>query len=84
MQESTSPIAQWTGGKDFARGTNFSCMATSGAGHVVVGSKDGKIRLYSSSTLTQASDCTSSTTQNSGMNCYICHMASMHKTGHHS
>eukprot|EP00879_Flechtneria_rotunda_P026492 GHRR01028249.1.p1 GENE.GHRR01028249.1~~GHRR01028249.1.p1 ORF type:complete len:452 (+),score=188.52 GHRR01028249.1:1096-2451(+) len=49
-----SPIVQWTGGKDFARGTNFSCMATSGAGHVVVGSKDGKIRLYSSKTLTQA------------------------------
>ncbi|KAF6261436.1 VID27 cytoplasmic protein-domain-containing protein [Scenedesmus sp. NREL 46B-D3] len=49
-----SPIVQWTGGKDFARGTNFSCMATSGAGHVVVGSRDGKIRLYSSKTLTQA------------------------------
>lgn len=44
---------QWTGGKDFARGTNFTCMATSGAGHVVVGSRDGKIRLYSSKTLTQ-------------------------------
>jgi hypothetical protein len=28
-------------------------MATSGAGHVVVGSKDGKIRLYSNKTLTQ-------------------------------
>lgn len=48
-----SPIVQWTGGKDFARGTNFSCMATSGAGHVVVGSRDGKIRMYSSKTLTQ-------------------------------
>eukprot|EP00775_Hariotina_reticulata_P006643 gene6643-6868_t len=49
-----SPIVQWTGGKDFARGTNFSCMATSGSGHVVVGSKDGKIRFYSNKTLTQA------------------------------
>lgn len=49
-----SPIVQWTGGKDFARGTNFSCMATSGDGHVVVGSRDGKIRLYSNKTLTQA------------------------------
>eukprot|EP00878_Enallax_costatus_P015951 GHUV01016724.1.p1 GENE.GHUV01016724.1~~GHUV01016724.1.p1 ORF type:complete len:351 (+),score=96.47 GHUV01016724.1:865-1917(+) len=49
-----SPIMQWTGGKDFARGTNFTCMATSGAGNVVVGGKDGKIRLYSSKTLTQA------------------------------
>jgi hypothetical protein len=49
-----SPIVQWTGGKDFARGTNFTCMATSGTGHVVVGSRDGKIRLYSSKTLTQA------------------------------
>jgi hypothetical protein len=48
-----SPIVQWTGGKDFARGTNFTCMATSGAGHVVVGSRDGKIRMYSSKTLTQ-------------------------------
>jgi hypothetical protein len=48
-----SPIVQWTGGKDFARGTNFSCMATSGSGHVVVGSKDGKIRFYSNKTLTQ-------------------------------
>ena len=52
-----SPIVQWTGGKDFARGTNFSCMATSGAGHVVVGSKDGKIRLYSNKTLTQVRWC---------------------------
>lgn len=49
-----SPIVQWTGGKDFSRGTNFSCMATSGDGHVVVGSRDGKIRLYSNKTLTQA------------------------------
>jgi hypothetical protein len=48
-----SPIVTWTGGKDFARGTNFSCMATSGDGHVVVGGRDGRVRLYSSKTLTQ-------------------------------
>ena len=41
------------GGKDYARGTNFTCMATSGDGFVVVGSTDGRIRLYNSKTLTQ-------------------------------
>jgi WD40 repeat protein len=52
----TTPEAglTWAGGKDFARGTNFTCMATSGDGYVVVGSKDGRIRLYNGSTLTQA------------------------------
>ena len=30
------------------------CGAMAGDGHVVVGSDDGKVRLYSSSTLTQA------------------------------
>jgi hypothetical protein len=30
---------------------NFTCMAASGSGHVVVGSEDGKIRLFSSKTL---------------------------------
>ncbi|KIY92293.1 Protein CYPRO4 [Monoraphidium neglectum] len=49
-----SPALDWKGGKDFSRGTNFSCMATSGLGYVVVGSKDGKLRLYNNKTLTQA------------------------------
>lgn len=49
-----SPVVEYKGGKDFARGTNFSCMAASGDGYVVVGSKDGKVRLYNNKTLTQA------------------------------
>lgn len=48
-----SPLA-YTAGKDYSRGTNFTCMATSGDGFVAVGSKDGKVRLYSSKTLTKA------------------------------
>lgn len=35
-------------GKDYSRGTNFTCMATSGDGYVAVGSKDGRVRLYGS------------------------------------
>lgn len=47
-------VVSYQGGKDYSRGTNFTCMATSGDGYVVVGSRDGRLRLYSSSTLTQA------------------------------
>ena len=55
VQELASPAAlSYVGGKDYARGTKFSCMATSGDGYVVVGSQDGKVRLYSEKTLTQA------------------------------
>lgn len=43
-----------TGGKDYARGTNFSCMATSGDGYVAVGATDGKLRLYGNKQLTKA------------------------------
>ncbi|KAG2485820.1 hypothetical protein HYH03_015530 [Edaphochlamys debaryana] len=53
VQESPA-VMSWVGGKDYSRGTNFTCMATSGDGFVAVGSKDGRIRLYSSKTLTQA------------------------------
>ena len=35
-------------GKDYSRGTNFTCMATSGDGYVAVGSRDGRVRLYGS------------------------------------
>jgi hypothetical protein len=45
---------EYVSGKDYARGARFSCMATSGDGHVVVGSEDGKVRLYSEKTLAQA------------------------------
>ena len=55
VQDMSSPATlEYTGGRDYARGTKFSCMATSGAGYVIVGSNDGKIRLYSEKTLTQA------------------------------
>eukprot|EP00197_Chlamydomonas_leiostraca_P013127 CAMPEP_0202869760 /NCGR_PEP_ID=MMETSP1391-20130828/12913_1 /ASSEMBLY_ACC=CAM_ASM_000867 /TAXON_ID=1034604 /ORGANISM="Chlamydomonas leiostraca, Strain SAG 11-49" /LENGTH=578 /DNA_ID=CAMNT_0049550119 /DNA_START=147 /DNA_END=1883 /DNA_ORIENTATION=+ len=49
-----SPIVQWTGGKDYSRGTNFTCMATSGDGYVAVGAQDGCVRMYSSKSLTRA------------------------------
>jgi hypothetical protein len=39
-----SPCVEYQGGKDYARNTNFTCMATSGDGYVVVGSRDGKVR----------------------------------------
>lgn len=55
VQEMSSPATlSYVTGKDYARGTKFSCMATSGDGYVVVGSDDGKVRLYSEKTLTQA------------------------------
>ncbi|KAJ4913785.1 hypothetical protein Rs2_08406 [Raphanus sativus] len=41
-------------GHQFSRGTNFQCFATTGDGSIVVGSLDGKIRLYSSNTMRQA------------------------------
>lgn len=31
VQEMGSPVVQYAGGKDYARNTNFTCMATSGA-----------------------------------------------------
>jgi len=34
-----SSKASYTGGKDYARNTNFTCMATSGDGFVAVGAK---------------------------------------------
>jgi WD40 repeat protein len=47
VQQFASPAAlTWTEGHQFSKGTNFSCFATSGDGSVVVGSKDGKVRLY--------------------------------------
>ena len=50
------PALDLIGGKDYAQRTNFTCMATTGDGSVVVGSADGKIRLYSNKlTLKRAS-----------------------------
>ncbi|KAI4366427.1 hypothetical protein MLD38_022308 [Melastoma candidum] len=48
------PVLHWTQGHQFSRGTNFQCFATTGDGSIVVGSLDGKIRLYSISSMRQA------------------------------
>ncbi|XP_009791929.1 protein CYPRO4-like [Nicotiana tabacum] len=53
VNEST-PVLNWTQGHQFSRGTNFQCFATTGDGSIVVGSLDGKIRLYSSSSMRMA------------------------------
>lgn len=49
-----SPVLNWTQGHQFSRGTNFQCFATTGDGSIVVGSLDGKIRLYSKTSMRQA------------------------------
>ncbi|KAL3617932.1 Protein cypro4 [Castilleja foliolosa] len=49
-----TPVLNWTQGHQFSRGTNFQCFATTGDGSIVVGSLDGKIRLYSISSMRQA------------------------------
>ncbi|CAI0556948.1 unnamed protein product [Linum tenue] len=51
---SDSPVLQWSEGHQFSRGTNFQCFASTGDGSIVVGSLDGKIRLYSRRSLRQA------------------------------
>ncbi|KAL5992801.1 Protein cypro4 [Asimina triloba] len=48
------PVLHWTQGHQFSRGTNFQCFATTGDGSIVVGSLDGKIRLYSKTSMRQA------------------------------
>ncbi|XP_065872621.1 protein CYPRO4 [Euphorbia lathyris] len=49
-----SPVLNWSQGHQFSRGTNFQCFASTGDGSIVVGSVDGKIRLYSKSSMRQA------------------------------
>ncbi|KAJ4836328.1 Protein cypro4 [Turnera subulata] len=49
-----SPVLHWSQGHQFSRGTNFQCFATAGDGSIVVGSLDGKIRLYSRTSMRQA------------------------------
>ncbi|KAL4615448.1 hypothetical protein ACB092_07G125500 [Castanea dentata] len=51
---SNSPVLNWTQGHQFSKGTNFQCFATTGDGSIVVGSLDGKIRLYSKTSMRQA------------------------------
>ncbi|KAJ1397394.1 WD40/YVTN repeat-like-containing domain superfamily [Sesbania bispinosa] len=49
-----TPVLNWAQGHQFSRGTNFQCFATTGDGSIVVGSLDGKIRLYSINSMRQA------------------------------
>ncbi|CAI9104336.1 OLC1v1002984C1 [Oldenlandia corymbosa var. corymbosa] len=49
-----SPVLHWSQGHQFSRGTNFQCFATTGDGSIVVGSLDGKIRLYSRTSMRMA------------------------------
>lgn len=54
IANSGSPVLHWNQGHQFSRGTNFQCFATTGDGSIVVGSIDGKIRLYSKTSMRQA------------------------------
>lgn len=54
IANSNTPVLNWTQGHQFSRGTNFQCFATTGDGSIVVGSLDGKIRLYSIKSMRQA------------------------------
>ncbi|GMH16674.1 hypothetical protein Nepgr_018515 [Nepenthes gracilis] len=54
LATAASPVLNWTQGHQFSRGTNFNCFATTGDGSIVVGSLDGKIRLYSNNSMRQA------------------------------
>ncbi|XP_068643211.1 protein CYPRO4-like [Aristolochia californica] len=49
-----TPVLNWNQGHQFSRGTNFQCFATTGDGSIVVGSLDGKIRLYSRTSMRMA------------------------------
>lgn len=54
LANTSSPVLNWSQGHQFSRGTNFQCFATTGDGSIVVGSLDGKIRLYSKTSMRQA------------------------------
>ncbi|EEF52407.1 protein CYPRO4 [Ricinus communis] len=54
LSTASAPVLNWTQGHQFSRGTNFQCFASTGDGSIVVGSLDGKIRLYSSNSMRQA------------------------------
>ncbi|XP_022140137.1 protein CYPRO4 [Momordica charantia] len=54
LATSSTPVLNWAQGHQFSRGTNFQCFATTGDGSIVVGSLDGKIRLYSINSMRQA------------------------------
>lgn len=52
--QDVSPVLEYKGGKDYSRGTNFQCIATTGDGCVAIGSRDGKVRLYNPTSLNRA------------------------------
>ncbi|XP_015934257.1 protein CYPRO4 [Arachis duranensis] len=54
IADASTPVLNWAQGHQFSRGTNFQCFATTGDGSIVVGSLDGKIRLYSINSMRQA------------------------------
>ncbi|XP_021738487.1 protein CYPRO4-like [Chenopodium quinoa] len=54
IASANSPVLHWNQGHQFSRGTNFQCFASTGDGSIVVGSIDGKIRLYSKTSMRQA------------------------------
>ncbi|KAL8554508.1 hypothetical protein ACS0TY_002623 [Phlomoides rotata] len=54
IANANSPVLHWNQGHQFSRGTNFQCFATAGDGSIVIGSLDGKIRLYSRTSMRQA------------------------------
>lgn len=54
ISSAASPVLEWAQGHQFSRGTNFQCFASTGDGSIVVGSLDGKIRLYSNSSMRMA------------------------------
>ncbi|CAL8996373.1 unnamed protein product [Prunus brigantina] len=54
LAAASGPVLNWNQGHQFSRGTNFQCFASTGDGSIAVGSLDGKIRLYSSSSMRQA------------------------------
>lgn len=54
IADASTPVLNWAQGHQFSRGTNFQCFASTGDGSIVVGSLDGKIRLYSSNSMRQA------------------------------
>jgi hypothetical protein len=54
VEDLSTPVLSWTEGHSFSKGTNFQCFATTGDGAIVVGSKDGKIRLYGKTSMRMA------------------------------
>ncbi|KAI5059577.1 hypothetical protein GOP47_0026179 [Adiantum capillus-veneris] len=54
VQNLESPILNWADGHQFSRGTNFQCFASTGDGCIVVGSNDGKVRLYGATSMRMA------------------------------